>query len=66
MPLAAEALKSKPLSPPTVVDTTAVQSALVAFEVERSKLLRKDQQLELQVSAIQNSLEKLVSGLHTA
>ena len=38
----------------------------MAFEVERSKLLRKDQQLELQVSAIQNSLEKLVSGLHTA
>jgi len=60
--------KQKPASPSSshMMEATAVQSALAAYEIERSRVQRKDQQLEAQVGAIQRMLEKLSHGLHTA
>ena len=45
-----------------MMEATAVQSALAAYEIERSRVQRKDQQLEAQVGAIQRMLEKLSHG----
>ena len=43
-----------------------IRTALASLEVERGKLMRRDEQLERQIGTVQKGLEKLLGELHSS